>query len=266
MITNRKTTGVTKVIATVATLALIAIQTGCTISSKSASTSMTLFDALGRSKDTSAFGADKIFGIVSITAEPYITQVDSDSSLSGAFSALSSDKGFIKNSQQTLDKSIPTVFSSMSKTGNYVLLPEKNITGDNVYANTRASGNSIFGKKNIARGYKRFSDEKNMASLARDLGLDAAVHINISYGYSIDGTNYNGLVQVGKNYATVKVDLMAVNQDGKVVWKESDATIAERPVSSNSQVGDAANFNKLEPHLLQSLRATLGKIMSELNT
>ena len=227
---------------------------------------MTLFDALGRSKDTSAFGADKIFGIVSITAEPYITQVDADSSLSGAFSALSSDKGFIENSQQMLDKSIPTVISSMSKTNNYLLLPEKNITGDNVYANTKASGNSIFGKKNIARGYKRISDKKNMASLARELGLDAAVHVNISYGYSIDGTNYNGLVQVGKNFATVKVDLMAVNQDGKVIWKESDATVAKSPVSGSSQVGDAADFKKLEPHLLQSLRATLGKIMGELNT
>ncbi len=198
---------------------------------------MTLFDALGRSKDTSAFGADKIFGIVSITAEPYITQVDADSSLSGAFSALSSDKGYIKNSQRVLDKSIPTVFSSMSKTNNYLLLPEKNVTGDSVYANAEDSGNSIFGKKNIARGYKRISDKQNMASLARDLGLDAAVHVNISYGYSIDGTNFNGLVQVGKNYATVKVDLMAVNQDGEVIWKESDATVAKRPVSSSSQPG-----------------------------
>ncbi len=266
MITFREMTGLTKVMVTVATLALVSIQAGCTISSKDASTSMTLFDALGRSKDTSAFGADKIFGIVSITAEVYIAQVDSDSSLSGALSALSSDKGFLQNSQQMLDKSIPTVFSSMSKTNNYILLPEKNVTDDNVYANTRASGNSMFGKKNIARGYKRISDKKNMASLARDLGLDAAVHVNITYGYSIDGTNYNGLVQVGKNYATVKVDLMAVNQDGKVIWKESDATLAERPVSSDSQVGDAANFKKLEPHMLQSLRATLGKIMSELNT
>jgi len=266
MITTSKMTGLTKAIATVVTLILISIQPGCSISSKSASTSMTLFDALGRSKDTSAFGADKIFGIVSITAEPYITQVDADSSLSGALSALSSDKGFVKNSQQVLDKSIPTVFSSMSKTNNYLLLPEKNVTGDNVYANTRASGNSIFGKKNVARGYKRISDEENMATLARDLGLDAAMHVNISYGYSIDGTNYNGLVQLGNNYATVKVDVIAVNQDGKVIWKESDATIAKRPVSSSSQVGDAADFNKIEPHLLQSLGATLEKIMRELNT
>jgi len=53
------------------------------------------------------------------------------SSLSGALSALSSDKGFLKNSQQMLDKSIPTVFSSMSKTSNYILLPEKNVTDDN---------------------------------------------------------------------------------------------------------------------------------------
>ncbi|MDH3635409.1 MAG: hypothetical protein OES20_11965 [Gammaproteobacteria bacterium] len=266
MITINKKTGLKKIMVTVVVLALISIQPGCTISNKSASTSMTLFDALGRTKDTSAFGADKIFGIVSITAEPYITQVDADSSLSGAFSALSSDKGFFENSQQMLDKSIPTVFSSMSKTNNYLLLPEKNVTGDSNYANTKTSGNSIFGKKNIARGYKRISDKKNLASLARDLGLDAAVHVNISYGYSIDGTNYNGLVQVGKNFATVKVDLMAVNQDGKVIWKESDATVAKSPVSSSSQVGDAADFKKLEPHLLQSLRATLGKIMSELNT
>jgi len=266
MISISKTTGLAKLMATVVFLALISIQSGCSISNKSASTGMTLFDALGRSKDKSAFGADKIFGIVSITAEPYITQVDADSSLSGAFSALSSDKGFIKNSQQVLDKSIPTVLSSMSKTNNYLLLPEKNVTGDSVYANTRDSGNSIFGKKNIARGYKRISDKKDMALLARDLGLDAAIHVNISYGYSIDGTNYNGLVQVGKNFATVKVDLMAVNQDGEVIWKESDATIAKQPVGGSSQVGDAADFKKLEPHLLQSLSATLGKIMRELNT
>ena len=244
---------------------LIVALSGCHISNTGPTTGMTLFDTLGRTKSSEAFGADKVFGIVSITAEPYISKVGGDTSISGALSALSSDKGYLENSQKVLEKSVPAVVGHLSKTTNYLLLPPNNIVTQSDYLTIRETTNNAFNKKNIARGYRKISDKKGLALSAQSLGLDAAMHVNISYGYTQDSTNVAGLVQYGKYYATVKVDVMAVDESGKVVWKESQASVSSRPVEASTSVGDTANFTRLEPHLLQSLNTTLITIMKGLD-
>ncbi len=244
---------------------MIAALAGCHISNTGPTTSMTLFDTLGRTKSDEAFGADKVFGIVSITAEPYISKVGGDSSISGALSALSSDKGYLENSQQVLEKSVATFVGHLSKTTNYLLLPPNNIVTQSGYLNIRETSNGAFNKKNIARGYRKISDKKGLAMSAQNLGLDAAMHVNITYGYTQDSTNVAGLVQYGKYYATVKVDVLAVDESGRVIWKESQASVSARPVEAGTQVGDTANFRKLEPQLLQSLKTTMNNIMAGLD-
>ena len=246
-------------------LLLLLTLAGCEIRGTGPTSSMTLFDTMSRTKNTEAFGADKVFGIVSITAEPYITKVGGDSSVSGAISALTSDKAYLEDSQKILEKSVTTVVRDMSKTGNYLLLPPNNIVTQSGYLNIRETSNGAFNKKNIARGYRKISDKKGLATSAQNLGLDAALHVNISYGYTLDSTNVAGLVQWGKYYATVKVEVLAVDESGTVIWRDTQADISKRPVEASTQLGDTASFARLEPFLIQSLRSALGNIMTGLD-
>lgn len=243
---------------------VVAALAGCTIKSSGPKSSLNLVDALSRTQSSDAFGAGKVFGIVSITAEPYISRVGGDGSISGALSALSSDKGFLENSQQVLEKSVPSVVSHMSRTTKYLLLPPSNVVTQSSYLQLPETTNNPFNLKNIARGYRKISHKKGLAMSAQSLGLDAAMHINIAYGFTQDTTNIGGLVEYGKYFATVKVNVIAVDESGKVIWKDSRANVSDRPVEANTQIGVAANFAKLEPFLIQSLRTALNDIVTRL--
>ena len=239
---------------------------GCYVHSKSASTSTTLVDYLSTTKDNEGFGPDKIFGIVSITADSKIYQVGSNGSLTGMFSAASDDRDFYQDSQRVLDRSIPVIVKTMARTNQYVLMPPESVLSDRVYVGVTAEENSAFNHTNVANGYKRISKERRMAVMAQNMGLDGVMHVNVSYGYSNEGTNIGGLVDYGKNYATVKINVKAVDFRGNVIWKASEASLSSRPISAESEFGSAADFKKLEPHLMESLRTTLGKVMTDLES
>ena len=263
---NKSLSGSTRALISMLTLSLALVLTGCSIHSKSASTEGSLLEYLNKKQDAAAFGSDKIFGIVSITAVSKIHEVGADGTFTGLFSAMSEDRGFLENSQQILDKSIPYVVGSMSRTSKYLLLPQQNILADQAYAGVTSESNSAFNHNNVARGYKRITSKQHLASLARELGLDGAMHVQISYGFSNEGTNIGGLVNYGRNFASVKVNVTAVDDRGKVIWKASEASLSKQPVTSDNQIGSAANFRMLEPHLMQSLQTTLTKVMQDLES
>ncbi|MCP4238826.1 MAG: hypothetical protein GY770_35525 [Aestuariibacter sp.] len=246
-------------------LALTLTLGGC-FRSKSASSGGTLFEYLSTTKDSTAFGENKIYGIVSITAVPQIFQIDSDGSLLGAFSTLASDRDFFQNSQKILDKSTPVIVDSMARTKQYLLMPPISLLDDPAYVSAQEESNSAFDYKNIAQGYKRISQERRLAQLARSLGMDGAIHVDVTFGYSIDGTNIIGLVDFGKNYATVKINVTAVDTEARIVWKASESSIASKPVTTETEFGSAVDFKQLEPHLMESLRSTLGKVMDDLGS
>ena len=127
-----------------------------------------------------------------------------------------SDRDFFDDSQQVLDRSIPHIVASLAKTDRYLLLPQASILSDQAYTKVTPETNSAFNHTNVARGYKRISKQAQLAALARDMGLDGAIHVDVDFAYSNEGTNIVGLVDFGKNYATVKINVTAVNSDGKV--------------------------------------------------
>ncbi len=240
---------------------------GCvSIRSKSASSGGTLFEYLSTTKDSTAFGENKIYGIVSITAGSKVIKVGGNGSLTGVLSTLESDRDFIQNSQKILDKSTPVIVDSMARTKQYLLMPQINLLDDPAYGSAQEESNSVFDHKNVAQGYKRISQERRLSQLARSLGMDGAMHVDVTFGYSNEGTNIGGLVDFGKNYATVKINVTAVDTEARVVWRASQSSIASKPVTTDTEFGSAVDFKQLEPHLMESLRSTLGKVMDDLES
>jgi hypothetical protein len=223
-----------------------------------------------------AFGSDRSFGVVSLTSDVYIVKVDvgESTTIVGAVKAMGKDDGYIEDAQETLDQSNQRIFQSFNQSGNFLLVPEQKILVTPDYEGRKADKRNYLNPTSrslhTAEGYKLFYKKGSLKKLARELNLDAAVHVNVRYGFTSKVFGVVGYAVKGSYYGTVTVEVLAVNPKGKVIWKDSAYSVSQKPVENSSTWGETANFTILKPLLpalaadaIENLLATLDEQLKE---
>lgn len=208
--------------------------------------------------DKAAFGAQKRFAVVSIAS---MKDFYGEKGLTQMFK--SSDEIPGANTQPLIDQLAPTIVSTLGKSGNFTLVPEKKVLSSPAYrklAEDEKTAKVLFMTKdlNVARNYKYVSDPQKFAALARELNVDGVIGITTNFSLTAGKNfiNVAGLSLGKKQYSVMAASAAtAYDRDGKVIWKDSTIKQAE-PGDSKAiillDVTDltATNFEKLHPSAL----------------
>jgi hypothetical protein len=219
-----------------------------------------------------AFGWDKSFGLVSLTSDVYIVKVDLDdgATVTGLIAALDKDKGYMEDSRETLSESGDRIRRNFSQTTDFMLMPERAILVSAAYDDRKEDKRNFFNPTSrsfhTANGYKLFNKKKTLKKLAAGLNLDAAVHLNIRYGFTTEGWGVKGAFSKGACHGTVTVEVLAVDREGTIVWKDSAYSVAQTPVSPATEWSGTADFTKLTPTLHGLADEAIANLLADLAT
>lgn len=205
--------------------------------------------------DKSAFGDRKRFAVVTINSmkdfhgEKGLTQMFKDTDeIPGA------------NTQPLIDRMATTIISTLDKSGNFTLVPERQVLNSSSYqrvAQDEKVTKVMFMSKdmNVAKNYKYISDPEKFAQLARELDVDGVISVNVNFSLTA-GKNFisvAGLSLGKKNYSVMASSAaVAYDRNGKVIWKDSTIKQAEPGDSKAIILLDfsdltGTNFEKLHP-------------------
>jgi hypothetical protein len=205
--------------------------------------------------DQGAFNKKKKFAVITIAAakefrgEKGMTQMFKDTDeIPGA------------NTQPIIDKLTPEIRSKFAKTKHFTSMPKKRIVGSRAYkkmAEDERVQKVLFMKVpiNVASGYKYVSDSKKMAQLAKDLKVDGVIGVFMSFTVMSmkSGVHIAGIQLGKKEYAsTAAISVIAYDQNGKQIWKDSTVKTAEPGDKKAIVIMDFSditktNFEKLHP-------------------
>lgn len=214
--------------------------------------------------DAGAFGRDKSYAVVSVTADPQIRQTQGERSLAGMFNAFKKDAGYTHDSSATLTKTVPVVLKELSRAQTFSLVPEKRVLSNEAYQQLEGdTPRVLWTTQNVAPGYKYFSGNKKLAELARALNVDGVMVLSLQYGFAPSGTTVNGVVSIGSRYAMTTIGVRAVDREGNTVWKTTAKGISQE-LEDQSAVAESINFTKLEPHLVGTTRDATRNLLDDL--
>lgn len=204
-----------------------------------------------------AFGEKKKFAVVSISS---MKTLQGEQSISQQLS--SNDKIPGLNAQPILDKLSPKIINSLGKSRHFTLLPEGKVLASNAYKKLAEDDKSVkvlFMSVDMiaANSYKyiTITDEKKYAKLARDLGVDGVIAIQMNFSIASSGWHVAGLGK--KSYSsTVGISAVAYNKDGEVIWKDSTMKEAEPGDSKaiifiDPNMFSDTNFEKFHPSAVE---------------
>jgi len=204
-----------------------------------------------------AFGAKKKFAVVSIAS---MKTLQGEQSISQQLT--SNDKIAGLNAQPILDKLSPKIINSLGKSRHFSLLPEGKVLTSNAYKKLAEDDKSVkvlFMSVDMiaANNYKyiTISDEKKYAKLARDLGVDGVIGIQMNFSIASSAWHVAGIGN--KSYSsTVGISAVAYNKDGDIIWKDSTVKEAEPGDSKAIILIDPnafsdTNFEKFHPSAVE---------------
>ena len=205
--------------------------------------------------DKAAFGTQKRFAVVSINSmkdfhgEKGLTQMFKDTDeIPGA------------NTQPLIDRMAPTIINALDQSKNFTLVPESQVLNSSAYRQLAADEKVMkvmFMSKdmNTAQNYKFISDPEKFGKLARELGVDGVISVNMNFSLTAGKNfiNVAGLSLGKKNYSVMaSSSAVAYDRNGKVIWKDSTNKQAEPGDSKAIILLDfsdltGTNFEKLHP-------------------
>lgn len=213
----------------------------------------------GADVNKAAFGEKKRYAVVSIASNKNFS---GERALMDTFKDAQNVPG--ANSQPIIDKLIPRIVGSLSRSSQFSLMPEARVLAHRGYKaaqeDPRQQGVSLFTVDlNVAQGYRYFSDPQKYAKLAQDLGVDGVIALQVHFSVSaLDmGTSFRGLSFGAKQYATTAMaSAIAYNQKGEVVWKDQTQKQAEpgdtkAVVVVDTSMFTGADFLKLQPSAVE---------------
>ncbi len=202
-----------------------------------------------------AFGGQKKFAVVTIAADK---KFRGEKGMFQMFKKTENIAG--GNTQPIIDKLKPKVLETLAKSDHFKLVPESRVLKSKVYKEMEEDNRMqkvlfISVPINVAEDYKYFSKPEKFGQLARELGVDGV--ISIQMGFSITSSkaalNVQGVSLGRKSYSAVaSVSALAYDREGKVIWKDSTIKQAE-PGDKKAiiilDVTDVTNtkFEKLQP-------------------
>jgi hypothetical protein len=212
----------------------------------------------GADVNKAAFGAKKRFAVVSIAS---MKDFYGEKGLTQMF--MSSDEIPGANTQPLIDQLAPRIISTLDKSGNFILVPQKSVLSSAAYRKVTEDEKTIkvlFMTKdlNVAHNYKYISDPQKYAALARALDVDGVIGITTNFSLTAGKSfiNVAGLSLGKKQYSVMAASTAtAYDRNGRVIWKDSAIKQAEPGDSKAIILIDttdltATNFEKLHPSAL----------------
>jgi len=209
--------------------------------------------------DKAAFGPSKRFAVVSIASVKYFQGEQ------GFFQMFkSNDKIPGADTQLMLDKLKPKILKSLEHSHYIRLLSERRVLRSRAYHNVKEDERVmkvfLFSyDMNVAHHYKYISDPKKFAELARALGVDGVISVDMTFSVmsSKGGLSINGLSFGKKSYsASVAISALAYDKSGNVIWKDSTVKEAEPGDTKHIVLLDtsdmtATDFKKFQPSAIE---------------
>lgn len=205
-----------------------------------------------------AFGEKKRFAVVTIASYKNFT---GGRALLDAFKSPDDVPG--ANSQPIIDRLTPRVMNTLAHSGHFALLPESRVLANRSYRvaaeDPRVASGLFKADLNVAHGYRYFAEPEKFAWLARELGVDGviAVQVQFSVGEENMGGSIKGLSLGAKRYlARASATAIAYDQKGAVVWKdqtekEADPADTRAVVVLDTSTLTGADFAKLQPSAIE---------------
>ena len=208
--------------------------------------------------DKTAFGTKNRFAVVSIAS---MKDFYGEKGLTQMFK--SSDEIPGANTQPLIDTLAPQIVSTLDKSGNFILVPEREVLSSAAYRKVPEDEKImkvLFMTKdlNAARNYKYFSDPQKYAELARRLDVDGVIGITTNFSLTAGKSfvSVAGLSLGKKQYSVMAASTaIAYDREGNVIWKDSTVKQAEPGDTKAIILLDftdltATNFEKLHPSAL----------------
>jgi hypothetical protein len=205
-----------------------------------------------------AFGSSKTYALVSVIYNPDINYfgggkgftMGGGTTASGLIKAAGKNNGYSRDAQEIFKTTFPKVLKAFQSTKSFKLLPERTVLKSEAYK--RAVGSKpkiLWSSFNLPPGYKYFDGENTITKLARDLHVDGVIIMHIAYGYTFKGVGFFGLVSAGTERGAVRINLFAINREGKTVWQDF---YIEESTESIGAVGESADFEKIHPLIIDA--------------
>jgi hypothetical protein len=216
------------------------------------------------------FGSGKTFAIVSIAAGSKMTVAGTGvgtaigTSLTGAIKSASSESGYSNKADDVFADTLPIVLKEFETSPHFRLAPEQWVLQHKAYQAIKGGDtNGTFVSWIVPNGYKYINTKEDLASLARELNVDAVVTITLGYSAGFTGVNALGLVAAGKHNAATTVTVGAIDRDGNGVWGDYETAHSKDGIGA---VGESANFAKLRPYFADSTRTAIQTLFQRLAT
>lgn len=205
--------------------------------------------------DKTAFAPKKTYALVTIAAEKEIIGGQSTGQL---LTKNENIEGL--NTQPILEKLVPIVREKFAKTGFFTSMPAKKILASKAYKRSEEDERIVragLGKYEFipGKGYKYFKDPQKLAALAKELGVDGVVCVQMLFTVKAEkGGFYLGPLNLGKKEyrAGASVSVVAYDKTGKEIWRDTTMKDAA-PGDERSIVGldfsdfKGTNYLKLHP-------------------
>jgi hypothetical protein len=139
------------------------------------------------------------------------------------------------DTQPVIDELVPIIRAKLAQTGYFTSVPMKQIVNSKPYLKLPEDEKIqqvafLKNELNVARGYKYFDDSQKLAQLARDLGVDGVLCVQMNFSVvSMKSELYIAVIAVGKKeYASsAGISVVAYDTEGNILWKDSTMKQAE---------------------------------------
>ena len=209
--------------------------------------------------DKTAFGEKKRFAIVTIAS---MKNFSGERSIFEAFKSADDVAG--ANTQPMIDKLAPRIVGALGHSTQFTLVPENRVLSNRAYRAAEEDPKvvkvAMFSTDlNVAHGYRYFAEPQKYARLAKELGVDGVIAVQVHFGVSAGagGIGVRGMSFGRKTYsASATASAVAYNQKGEVVWKDTTTKEAEPGDTRAIVVIDTsgftgADFQKMQPSAIE---------------
>ena len=205
--------------------------------------------------DKSAFAEKKRFAVVTIASHKDFV---GERGILDTFKNSENVPG--ANSQPIIDKLAPRIIGTLGHSTRFTLVPESRVLPNRAYRAEQEDPRMVkvaflSTELNVAHGYRYFSEPQKYARLARELGVDGVIAVQVHFSISAGtmGMAIKGISLGRKTYsASATASAVAYNQKGDVVWKDSTTKEADPDdtralVMLDTSAFTGADFQKLQP-------------------
>jgi hypothetical protein len=208
-----------------------------------------------------AFGPGRRMAVVTISSGPKVEYVSETRTLSSFFT-MAAGARYSDDARPYLEETRPLVLKALGATGKFALVPEKAVLASGPYRATAEDDPSYVTRTlQTAKGYKFLKEESKLAALARGLHVDGALAVRFEYGYGMNGVHALGLISAGVLVARTTVMIGAYDGRGQLVWVDYITVTSDGSIPT---VGEAANFDRLHPLILEATRKGIDALMQRL--